>query len=114
MLCFSGVYTRSGHTCQKHGADHLPQIEQKLRDKHQVTAKEVRECLRNRCGGELEDTREEHATDPPTRWFIARTNHLRLLKVVYVPRDGDIFLRSAFEPNATELSIYRRYGGDTE
>lgn len=89
-------------------------IEQKLRQKHQVEPKEVAECFSNRCGAELEDTREDHLTDPPTRWFIARTNRRRLLKVAYVARGSNIFLRSAFEPNAEELSIYRRYGGDTE
>jgi hypothetical protein len=63
---------------------------------------------------ELEDTREDHATDPPTRWFIARTNHRRLLKLAYVCRGNNIYIRTAYEPNAVELSIYRLHGGDTE
>jgi nuclear transport factor 2 (NTF2) superfamily protein len=89
-------------------------VEQKLGDKHRVSRSEVLECFANRCGAELEDTRENHATDPPTRWFIARTNHRRLLKVVYVRRGADIHLRTAYEPNSDELTIYRRFGGDTE
>lgn len=89
-------------------------IEQKLLDKHEVSRKEVLECFSNRCGAELVDTREEHATDPPTCWFIARTNHRRLLKVVYLRRGADVFLRTAYAPNADELAIYRRFGGDTE
>lgn len=42
-----------------------PKILEKLRDKHQVDPKEVSECFSNRCGKELEGTREDHATDPP-------------------------------------------------
>jgi hypothetical protein len=91
-----------------------PKILEKLRDKHQVDPTEVSECFSNRCGKELEDTREDHATDPPTRWFIARTNHRRLLKLAYVCRGSNIYIRTAYEPNAEELSIYRRHGGDTE
>lgn len=86
----------------------------KLAEKHHVTIREIEECFANRCGAELTDSREQHASDPPTRWFIARTHHCRLLKVVYVPRDGKIHIRTAYEPNETELMIYRRHGGDTE
>ncbi|PKM11340.1 MAG: ADP-ribosyl-(dinitrogen reductase) hydrolase [Gammaproteobacteria bacterium HGW-Gammaproteobacteria-5] len=89
-------------------------ITAKLADKHNVVLKEIEECFANRCGADLTDNREQHASDPPTRWFIAATNHCRLLKVVYVLRDGDVHIRTAYEPNDTELAIYRRHGGNTE
>lgn len=91
-----------------------PKIAQKLADKHKVTPREIEECFVNRCGAELTDNREQHASDPPTRWFIAQTNHRRLLKVVYVPRGGDVHIRTAYDPNETELSIYRRFGGEID
>lgn len=84
-------------------------IRAKLAAEHDVGPPEVYQCFANRTGKLLTDTREEHATDPPTRWFIAPTNKGRLLKVCYVPR-GDYFLRTCYEPNETELAIYRRYG----
>lgn len=86
-------------------------VAEKLVEKHNVSRKEVEECFANRCGAELTDDREQHASDPPTRWFIARTNHCRLLKIAYVPRQGNVHIRTAYDPNETELSIYRRFGG---
>ena len=85
------------------------QIRAKLAAEHDVGVPEVEQCFANRTGHLLMDTREEHATDPPTRWFIAPTNKGRLLKVCYVPR-GDSFIRTCYEPNETELAIYRRHG----
>jgi len=89
-------------------------IAQKLADKHRVTFREIEECFANRCGAELTDSREQHASDPPTRWFIAQTNDRRLLKVVYVPREGNLHIRTSYEPNEIELTIYRRFGGDIQ
>ncbi|MDP1697744.1 MAG: DUF4258 domain-containing protein [Xanthomonadaceae bacterium] len=86
----------------------------KLAEKHHVTIREIEECFANRCGAELTDSREQHASDPPTRWFIAATNHCRLLKIVYVLRDSNVHIRTAYEPNEVELAIYRRHGGNTE
>ena len=60
--------------------------------------------------GLLEDTRENNKTQPPTRWFIAETDHGRLLKVVFVRRDdGYIYLKTAYEPNEVEVNIYEKY-----
>lgn len=84
-------------------------IRAKLAAEHDVGPPEVHQCFANRTGKLLIDTRDEHATDPPTRWFIAPTNRGRLLKVCYVPR-GHYYLRTCYEPNETELAIYRRHG----
>lgn len=85
-------------------------IKEKLSQRHHVTCEHVEQCFGNRDGRFLFDTREEHASDPATMWFISETNLGRKLKVVFIPRDGDVYLRSAFEPNADELKIYNSKG----
>ena len=48
-----------------------PDIRDKLlRDDHNVKEEEVRECFLNHDGFYIEDTEEEHASDPPTEWFV--------------------------------------------
>lgn len=85
-------------------------IDDKLDDKHRVTQAEVEQCFDNRCGYNLMDDREHHRTDPPTLWFIAETLKGRLLKIVFVYRDGNIHLKSAYEPNDEEIRIYETKG----
>lgn len=89
-----------------------PKISKKLKLKHNVTEDEVQECFNNREGNLLEDTREEHKTDPRTLWFIAETNKRRKLKVCFVEgTDSEPeIIKSAFEPNEQEISIYKKYG----
>jgi len=86
------------------------QILEKLKSKHNVSEEDVAQCFANRTGNYLLDTREAHASDLPTRWFISETDYGRKLKVVFIFKDGDIFLRTAFAPNAKELDIYTKYG----
>jgi len=86
-------------------------VEEKLGSKHGVSLKEVEECFMNRVGRELYDQREKHGTNPRTRWFIAHTNHCRALKVIYVPREDGVDLKSAYEPNHEEIRIYLKHGG---
>jgi uncharacterized DUF497 family protein len=89
-------------------------IREKLLKKHGVTPEEVSQCFANREGGFLEDTREEHRTDPPTQWFVSETDRRRKLKVVFIARqtrDGPrIFIRTAYPANADEIRIYERFG----
>lgn len=85
-------------------------IGDKLDAKHAVTLEEIDQCFNNKCGVNLIDDREEHRTDPPTLWFIAETNKERLLKIVYVYRDGNIYIKSAYEPNEDEIRIYEDLG----
>lgn len=82
----------------------------KLKNKHSVEKREIEQCFDNREGGFLMDDREDHRTDPPTLWFIARTNCNRLLKVVFINIDGKIHIKTAYEPNETEIRIYDRFG----
>jgi hypothetical protein len=85
-------------------------IQCKLATKHDVTPAEVHECFANRCGGFLLDTREEHASDPPTRWFVSETDLGKKLKIVFILKDDKIYLRTAYPANADERRIYEKYG----
>lgn len=86
----------------------------KLKDKHGLTRKDVLEVFVNRSGRLLKDNREEHRTDPPTQWFVAFTNHRRLVKVCFVRRDGEIHVKTAYEANEDEILIYRVHGKPTD
>jgi uncharacterized DUF497 family protein len=85
-------------------------VAKKLATKHKCTQREVAECFDNMCGTYLEDLREEHRTDPATLWFIAETNAGRLLKVVFIYKDGNFHIKSAFDANTTEIAIYEKHG----
>lgn len=82
------------------------EIQQKLKEKHNVNPIEVHEAFMNKEGPYLEDTRENHLTDPPTEWFVAQTDRGRLLKVIFVFKDGNIFLKSAYDANEPTLHTY--------
>lgn len=82
----------------------------KLAQKHGVNAEEITQCFATCEGRFLEDPREEHRTDPPTLWFVSETYYGRMLKVVFIKKDGDIFIKSAFPPNDEEKRIYLKYG----
>ena len=82
----------------------------KLKDKHDVSVREVEQCFENKCGVYLEDTREDHLTDPPTLWFIAPTNRERLLKVAFMFIDGNVHLKSAYDADEEATEIYEVKG----
>lgn len=82
----------------------------KLRNKHEIVRSEVEQCFANRTGKLLIDDRELRKTNPPTLWFIAKTNKGRLLKIVYIQKGSEVHLKSAYDPNAVELGIYARHG----
>ena len=85
-------------------------IIEKLARKHQVTTTEIFECFLNRIKGLLEDTRVDHKTNPPTLWFIAKTDNDRLLKIVFIELlNGSYELKTAYTPNDSEVNIYERY-----
>lgn len=89
-------------------------ILKKLHEKHDVTEKEVIECLTNRMRSPIEDPREDHRTDPPTKWIVSYTNHLRVLKIVFIVMNDDIngqniVIKSAYEPTQEVFDIYEGY-----
>ena len=82
----------------------------KLGVKHQVTRRDVEQCFENRIGRILEDTRVRHKTNPPTLWFLAKTNKGRILKVVYIQSQQTIMLKTCYETNVDERYLYQKYG----
>ena len=84
-------------------------VKQKLAEKHGVSVDEVQQCFANREGGLLEDTREDHKSDPPTQWFIAETDYGRRLKIVFIFKGGNILLKTAYVPNDIEEAIYQKH-----
>ena len=86
-------------------------VSKKLKEKHQVNRREVEQCFMNRMGRLLEDKRARHKTNPPTLWFLAKTNKGRVLQMVYIQTGSVIDLRSPFEPNAAEIAIFAAHGG---
>ncbi|WP_380179350.1 hypothetical protein [Kalamiella sp. sgz302252] len=61
-----------------------------------VTESEIIECFSNRDGYLLEDTREDHKSDPPTQWFIAETDYGKKLKIVFIYKENsEIAIRTA-------------------
>lgn len=86
-------------------------IMHKLQQKHGLSnpEQEILEVFYNRTGDTLIDTREDHKSDPPTQWFIAETNRGILLKVCFVAKNGDIYIKTAYRPNSEEIRIYEKY-----
>ena len=78
-----------------------------------VTREEIEECFANRSGTYLEDTREQHKTDPPTKWFIAETYYGRKLKIAFIQKGANTIIRTAYDPNKNELRIFNKYSTKT-
>lgn len=72
-------------------------VREKLLEKHNVTVDEVYECFYNREGPAFTDTRLDPQTDPPTQWFVAETDKLKKLKIVYCDYGEFFAIKSAFE-----------------
>ena len=85
-------------------------ITEKLETRHSVTQQEVKQCFNNSSGVTVEDTREEHATNPPTEWFIALTDSGRELKVVFIYDEEDevIYVKTAFKANETNIARFNK------
>ena len=84
-------------------------VAKKLREKHFVFEDEVIECFENQVKDAIADTREAHATYPPTLWFIAETNAGRRLKVVFIQiAKTKVVVRTAYQPDEIEEEIYER------
>jgi hypothetical protein len=85
-------------------------VVEKLKEKHKVSRREIEQCFENRVGTYVEDDREEHRTDPPTLWFVAPTNCDRVLKILFIFVDGNIHIKSAYEPSEAVIRLYDRVG----
>ena len=82
----------------------------KIRDKHNVTVREVEQCFENKVGVYLEDERPTHQTDPATLWFVATTHRDRLLKVSFMFLDGNVHLKSAYDAEPEAIALYDLHG----
>ena len=91
-------------------------ISQKIRDKLSnkvppVSEDEFHQCFTNMTGKFLLDRREDHQSDPQTRWFVAETDYGRKLKVAFIPMpDGSVVIKSSYTANRDEIRIYNKYG----
>jgi hypothetical protein len=86
-------------------------VREKLDNKHGgVSEKEIDQCFENLCGFYLVDDREDNRTDPATLWFVSETNARRTLKVCFMVIDGNIHIKSAYEPDYTEIELYNAKG----
>lgn len=83
--------------------------EKLMRPDHGVTEAELLECFANRCGGECTDEREEHKTNPLTRWFVAETDYGRRIKVMYVPLELGIEIKSAYPSTDEVKRIFEKF-----
>jgi hypothetical protein len=80
---------------------------EKFKTKHGgVTPDEIRQCFANRSGVFLVDSRENHMTNPLTRWFISQTNHGRKLKICFIPFNDRVTIKTVYEPNQAEIKLY--------
>jgi hypothetical protein len=80
-----------------------------------VSIGEVIECFATRDRPFLIDDRENNRTDPPTLWFISDTSMGRLLKVVFIRTDdGEIILKTAYDPNDKERWVYQTLARGTD
>lgn len=88
-----------------------PKVRDKISEKDPpVTEIEIIECFANRSGVSLVDKREEHETNPPTQWFVAETNFGRKVKIMYIPTDEGIVIKSAYQAEDNIIRIYNKYG----
>lgn len=83
----------------------------KLAEKHQVSVEEVEQCFYNREGLLSEDTREEHKSDPPTPWFVSKTDRGGKLAVFLIVDDCSVIIKSAFEPSESRVKLYKKLCG---
>jgi len=85
-----------------------PTVREKLTNKHRVNEDEIAQCFANRSCSYLIDTRADHLTNPMTRWFISETDVGRKLKIAFIPRQEDVHIRTAYQPNEDEIAIYKK------
>lgn len=89
------------------------EVEKKIgADDHgNVTVKDVHECFANHCGRYAYEHHPEHKNDEgkATPWFVAKTNHGRTLKIMFVLRGEDVHVKSAYPATENVQRIYGKY-----
>lgn len=84
-------------------------VRQKLARRH-ITKDEIIQCFSDRQGTYLIDDREEHRTDPPSKWFVAETDYGKALKIVFIQNveNGKIYIKTAYEATNEVIWIYKQ------
>lgn len=86
-----------------------PRIRAKLAAKNPpVATDEIIQCFANRNGVFLYDDREEHKTEPPTKWFVAETDYGRKLKIVFIQDGVNVIIKTAYTPGRDVIRLYKR------
>ena len=85
------------------------EVRKKLAVKHGIQESDILECFSDCAAVLLTDDREGRKTDPPTQWFIGETDHGQRLKVVFIFKDGNVILKTAYPPNQEEERIYAKF-----
>jgi hypothetical protein len=83
-------------------------VAKKITDRN-ITPLEVEQCFLNVEYGYCEDTRAKHLTNPTTKWFVAKTDKDRTLKIMFVPEKDGVDLKSAYEATENICRIYKKY-----
>ena len=84
-------------------------IRDKLSDSnHRITESDLLQCFANAERGFIEDDREEHRTDPRTLWFVSQINYGVKIKVMFVIRGSEIYIKSAYRATDTVSAMYDR------
>ena len=84
-------------------------VTKKLAEKRPpVTDDEIQQCFRNPDRAFFMDTRENNQTEPPTMWFIGETHGKRKLKICFIRKDGEIIIKTAYDPNPIEIALYQK------
>ena len=78
-------------------------------DHGNVTEKEVHECFVNHCGGYAYDKRPQHldGNGNPSPWFVEKTNHGRILKIMFVHDGKDVDLKSAYPATDAVQKLFK-------
>jgi hypothetical protein len=74
-----------------------------------VSIGEITECFATRTGRYLLDRREDHGSEPKTKWFISETYYGRRLKVIFRLENNDVVIRAASWANDEEVRIYGKF-----
>ena len=74
-----------------------------------VTEPEIIQCFANQTHHPLIDLRQEHATNPYTRWIVSETDYGRKLKIMYIPRADGFHLKSAYDATDEIIRIYKTH-----
>jgi uncharacterized DUF497 family protein len=88
----------------------LPNIKQKLWEKHQVNVEEAKEAFYGVDESDfVEELREEHKRDNKRLWFIGETFLGRRLKVVFEEVGEVLELITAYDPSEEDEIGYEKY-----